>query len=30
MAQMVSVEIDSIAAGGDGVGRSNGLVVFVP
>ena len=30
MAQVVSVEIDSIAAGGDGVGRSNGLVVFVP
>jgi 23S rRNA (uracil1939-C5)-methyltransferase len=30
MAQMISVEIDSIAAGGDGVGRSNGLVVFVP
>lgn len=26
----VSVTIDSIAAGGDGVGRSNGLVVFVP
>jgi 23S rRNA (uracil1939-C5)-methyltransferase len=26
----VSVSIDSIAAGGDGVGRSNGLVVFVP
>jgi 23S rRNA (uracil1939-C5)-methyltransferase len=26
----VSVAIDSIAAGGDGVGRSNGLVVFVP
>ena len=30
MAQMISVEIESIAAGGDGVGRSNGLVVFVP
>src|SRR5215212_910468 len=30
MAQVISVEIDSIAAGGDGVGRSNGLVVFVP
>src|SRR5688572_5127727 len=30
MAQMVSLEIESIAAGGDGVGRSNGLVVFVP
>jgi 23S rRNA (uracil1939-C5)-methyltransferase len=27
---VVSVPIDSIAAGGDGVGRSNGLVVFVP
>jgi 23S rRNA (uracil1939-C5)-methyltransferase len=26
----VSVSIDSIAAGGDGVGRSNGLVVFIP
>jgi 23S rRNA (uracil1939-C5)-methyltransferase len=26
----VSVTIDSIAAGGDGVGRANGLVVFVP
>ena len=30
MTQMISVEIESIAAGGDGVGRSNGLVVFVP
>jgi len=30
MAHMISVEIESIAAGGDGVGRSNGLVVFVP
>lgn len=30
MAQMISLEIDSIAAGGDGVGRHNGLVVFVP
>ncbi|HEX2722467.1 MAG TPA: class I SAM-dependent RNA methyltransferase [Gemmatimonadaceae bacterium] len=30
MPQMVSVEIESIAAGGDGVGRSNGLVIFVP
>ncbi|HEX6575791.1 MAG TPA: TRAM domain-containing protein, partial [Gemmatimonadaceae bacterium] len=30
MAQVISLEIDSIAAGGDGVGRSNGLVVFVP
>jgi 23S rRNA (uracil1939-C5)-methyltransferase len=27
---VVSVPIDSIAAGGDGVGRSDGLVVFVP
>jgi 23S rRNA (uracil1939-C5)-methyltransferase len=27
---VVSVSIDSIAAGGDGVGRSDGLVVFVP
>src|SRR6202163_1811121 len=27
---MVSVPIDSIATGGDGVGRSNGLAVFVP
>src|SRR3954464_4263930 len=26
----ISVPIDSIAAGGDGVGRSNGLGVFVP
>jgi len=30
MSQMISLEIESIAAGGDGVGRSNGLVVFVP
>lgn len=30
MAQMISVEIESIAAGGDGVGRANGLVIFVP
>jgi 23S rRNA (uracil1939-C5)-methyltransferase len=30
MAQIVSLEIESIAAGGDGVGRSNGLVIFVP
>jgi 23S rRNA (uracil1939-C5)-methyltransferase len=30
MARMVSVEIESIAAGGDGVARSNGLVIFVP
>src|SRR6185436_17557015 len=29
VAQMVSLEIDSIAAGGDGVGRNNGMVVFV-
>lgn len=27
---VVSVAIESIAAGGDGVGRSNGLVIFVP
>ena len=27
---VVSVSIDSIAAGGDGVGRNEGLVVFVP
>jgi 23S rRNA (uracil1939-C5)-methyltransferase len=27
---VVSVAIDSIAAGGDGVGRTNGLVMFVP
>src|SRR5438045_8034198 len=27
---VMSVPIESIAAGGDGVGRSNGLVVFVP
>ena len=26
----ITVSIDSIAAGGDGVGRTNGLVVFVP
>ena len=30
MSQVISLEIESIAAGGDGVGRSNGLVVFVP
>ena len=30
VSQMVSLEIESIAAGGDGVGRNNGLVVFVP
>ena len=27
---VISVSIDSIAAGGDGVGRKDGLVVFVP
>jgi 23S rRNA (uracil1939-C5)-methyltransferase len=27
---VVSVAVESIAAGGDGVGRTNGLVVFVP
>lgn len=27
---VVSVQIESIATGGDGVGRTNGLVVFVP
>lgn len=27
---VVSLQIDSIAAGGDGVGRTDGLVVFVP
>ncbi len=27
---MISLEIESIAAGGDGVGRNSGLVVFVP
>lgn len=30
MARTVSLAIDGIAAGGDGVGRSEGLVVFVP
>ena len=30
MPSVVSVPIDSIAAGGDGVGRNEGLVVFVP
>ena len=30
MSNVLSVSIDSIAAGGDGVGRNNGLVVFVP
>src|SRR6266540_4065323 len=30
MADMMNVQIESIAAGGDGVGRNNGLVVFVP
>ena len=26
----IELRIDSIAAGGDGVGRHNGMVVFVP
>jgi len=30
MPQVVSLEIESIAAGGDGVARDTGLVVFVP
>jgi len=30
MSPVVTLSVDSIAAGGDGVGRSNGLVVFVP
>ena len=30
MAGLAEVEITGIAAGGDGVGRTNGLVVFVP
>ena len=30
MSPVVTLTVDSIAAGGDGVGRSNGLVVFVP
>ncbi|MGK2960678.1 MAG: class I SAM-dependent RNA methyltransferase [Gemmatimonadaceae bacterium] len=30
MSQVVSLEIESIAAGGDGVARDTGLVVFVP
>lgn len=30
VARTVSLAIDAIAAGGDGVGRSEGLVVFVP
>ncbi len=30
MPQVVSLEIESIAAGGDGVARDGGLVVFVP
>jgi 23S rRNA (uracil1939-C5)-methyltransferase len=30
MSPVVTLAVDSIAAGGDGVGRSNGLVVFVP
>ena len=29
-AQVVELEVESIAAGGDGVGRSEGLVVFAP
>ena len=29
-ASVVDVSIDSIAAGGDGVARTGGLVVFVP
>jgi 23S rRNA (uracil1939-C5)-methyltransferase len=29
-ADVVDLEVESIAAGGDGVGRSEGLVVFVP
>ena len=29
-AQLIDVRIDSIATGGDGVGRHNGMVVFVP
>src|SRR5437870_8332405 len=28
--ETIDVRIDSIAAGGDGVGRHNGIVVFVP
>lgn len=30
MSPVITLSVDSIAAGGDGVGRSNGLVVFVP
>ena len=30
MSRTLELSIDSIAAGGDGVGRANGLVVFVP
>lgn len=30
MSEVFDVRIDSIASGGDGVGRRNGLVVFVP
>ncbi len=30
MGDTVNVQIQSIAAGGDGVGRNNGLVIFVP
>jgi 23S rRNA (uracil1939-C5)-methyltransferase len=30
VSRLLELEIDSIAAGGDGVGRSEGLVVFVP
>jgi 23S rRNA (uracil1939-C5)-methyltransferase len=30
VSRVVELAIESIAAGGDGVGRSNGLVVFVP
>ncbi len=30
MRRTVSLTVDSVAAGGDGVGRSEGLVVFVP
>ncbi|MEX2154667.1 MAG: hypothetical protein WD825_15095 [Gemmatimonadaceae bacterium] len=30
MSEIFDLHIDSIAAGGDGVGRHNGLVVFVP
>ena len=30
MSRSVDVRIDSIAAGGDGVGRHDGMVVFVP